>query len=294
MAGAVGAFKNDQARERFGALLQAAMARWPDRRDIGVDTSFGRTIVSETLDSGDGAPLILLQGGSSTSSIWADFAREWSRSRPVMAIDTVWDAGRSTQDRPVSNGAEATAWLDETLDGMGCDRVHLLGYSYGGWLALEYAARRAGRLHSTIAIEPPGAITGIGLAAWWRIGRMIIGGDREFRSYLSWIRGGGLPDAEALALLTSAQTDFVRRGSPLPRRLSADDWKQISQPLMILVGGTSQLVPRSATARVAEQAPQAEIQVIERAGHAVLTEDPTSVISLVDDFLRHALTDSDE
>ncbi|WP_268920989.1 alpha/beta fold hydrolase [Paramicrobacterium chengjingii] len=264
------------------------MSRWPDRDDCVIDTSFGRTAYSVTRNSGEGAPLVLLQGGSSTAAMWAPFAREWGRQRPVVAIDTIWDAGRSVQERPISRASEAAEWLSETLDGLGYGRVHLLGYSYGGWLALEYATRHTDRLISTIAIEPPGAIKGMPVRAWWRMARMLAGGEREVEPYLAWVRGGRLPEGDALALLKSAQIDFVKRGSPLPRRISADDWSRITGDLLIVLGERSRLVPAAASTRVTECAPDAEIRVIPRAGHAVPVEEPESIITVVADFLSRA------
>lgn len=281
----VGSFRDDEAAERFGRLLRSAMATWPAHRHRAVDTSFGLTAFTETVDSGAGASLVLLQGGSSTPAVWAELARERSHDRPVMAIETIWDAGRGTQRRAVPDGAAATAWLNEVLDGIGYERVHLLGYSYGGWLALEYAATHSERLLSTTAIEPPMAITGMPLRAWWRMLRMIAGGERAFRSYLSWVRGGGLPSGDALELLVSAQTDFVRRGSPRPRQLTDDEWQQITSPLMIVLGADSKLVPARAAARASDLSSHADVHVIPDAGHAVPTDQPAILAALVRDFL---------
>lgn len=281
----VGRFRDNEAEERFGRLLRSAMATWPAHRDRTVNTSFGVTAFTETVDSGEGAPLVLLQGGSSTPALWAELARGWSHDRPVIAIDTIWDAGRGIQCRAVPDGAASVTWLNDVLDGIGYGRVHLLGYSYGGWLALEYAAAHSERLLSTTAIEPPMAITGMPLCAWWRMMRMLVGGERAFRSYLSWVRGGGLPSGEALELLVSAQTDFVRRGSPRPRRLTDEDWQRIVSPLMILLGVDSKLVPARAAAHASERSRDADVHVIPHAGHAVPTDQPATIAALVRDFL---------
>ncbi|MFV0533740.1 MAG: alpha/beta fold hydrolase, partial [Cumulibacter sp.] len=174
---------------------------------------------STTMRTPTSAPLVLLQGDGSTAAIWTNLAATWTQNRPITAIDTIWDAGRGLQPAPIPDGAHAAAWLAEVVDGLGYDCFHLLGYSYGAWLALEFASRHSDRLHTCTAIEPPAAIAPIPLTAWWRILRMIVGGERAFRSYLSWVRGGVLPDAASLELLLSAQRDFTPRGSPPPRAL---------------------------------------------------------------------------
>ncbi len=40
--------------------------------------------------------------------------------------------------------------LAAVRDALGLDRVHLLGHSWGGWLALEYALRGPSRLASLV------------------------------------------------------------------------------------------------------------------------------------------------
>ncbi|CAM5617364.1 hypothetical protein SALBM311S_08681 [Streptomyces alboniger] len=66
--------------------------------------------------------------------------------RPVYAVDTPGDPGRSVQREPIHQPERAAQWLDETLSGLGLERVRLVGSSYGGWLALNRAHRRPKRL----------------------------------------------------------------------------------------------------------------------------------------------------
>src|SRR5207245_1561746 len=88
---------------------------------------------------------------------YADIAA-LSASHPVYAIDTITDPGRSSQSAPVRNGEDLAAWLAEVLDALHLDRVHLVGLSYGGWLALNQAHRSSNRIASVTAVDPVGAL----------------------------------------------------------------------------------------------------------------------------------------
>ena len=45
-------------------------------------------------------------------------------------------------------------WLDDTIAGLDLDHAHLVGASYGAWLALHYAVNRPERVHQLTLVEP--------------------------------------------------------------------------------------------------------------------------------------------
>ncbi|MGO2519100.1 MAG: alpha/beta fold hydrolase [Microbacterium sp.] len=290
----VGSFTDDATRAHFLRAFDSAMATWPEREDHRVETSFGATMVSLTGPIGERAPVVLVQGGGSTIASWAPFAEAWRDERPVIAIDTVWDAGRSVQSRPVRSGAEAAAWLEEVLAALEVDRAHLVGYSYGGWVALNHAVHAPGRLLSVTAIEPPGAITGIPLAAWWRMLWMLFGDERQHRAYLKWVRGGRLPESAMLDVMIAARTDFVQRGTPRPTRITKEQWAHLAPPATVVLGGTSRFIStNAATAVLRRDAPQVDVDVLSEAGHAVLVDEPDRLIENFRLFARsHDRTDA--
>ena len=58
------------------------------------------------------------------------------------------------QNQPLTGPDDQAQWLDETLAGLGLDRVHLLGVSIGGWTATNAAVRRAGRSRLVDVVGP--------------------------------------------------------------------------------------------------------------------------------------------
>lgn len=53
-------------------------------------------------------------------------------------------------------GRRDPAWLDEVLRALAADRVSIVGVSLGGWLALDYAARRPERVERIAVLSPGG------------------------------------------------------------------------------------------------------------------------------------------
>lgn len=278
MGGRVGGFRSEASEKHFMQVFDAAMKHWPDRSDRCVETDFGHTVASVAGHASSTdvlPPLVLLQGGGSTIAAWAEFVRSWSRERQIIAVDTLWEAGRSVQLRPVDNGSQAAEWLEQVLAGLGVDRAHIAGYSYGAWLALNHAAKAPTRILSVTAIEPIAAITPMPLRAWWRMIRMLIGGEKSYRAYLQWTRGGSLPESAMLEVLLSSRAGYQQWGTPRPMRLTKAEWQSLSLPTSIVLGGQSGMVPtRKATETLRAVAPQAEVHVLPQSSHAVLIDEP--------------------
>ncbi len=110
----------------------------------------GRTIAYR--EAGDGPPLMLLHGGLVDSRSWRRQIESLSSSFRVVA----WDApgcGQSsdfTTDVDLGDYADAVAGLVHALS---LDRVHLLGHSFGGGLALAVYDRHPTIVDSLILVS---------------------------------------------------------------------------------------------------------------------------------------------
>ena len=119
-------------------------------RTIDVKTSYGtvRVYQFQTLDPevhGADAPVVLLPGRTSGVPMWGANLRGLLAQRTVYALDALGDAGMSVQTRAIESSADQGAWIEETLASLGLRRSHLVGHSFGGWLAANYAARHPPR-----------------------------------------------------------------------------------------------------------------------------------------------------
>jgi len=96
--------------------------------------------------------LVALHGGpGATHTYLLQLASLASRDLRVVLYDQL-GCGRSdrSKDLSVFKIATAAAQLDALMDELGVERANLLGHSYGGFLALEYALGHQSRLDSLI------------------------------------------------------------------------------------------------------------------------------------------------
>src|SRR5690606_2957874 len=124
----------------------------PDRH-WDVRTGFGSARVYR-FGSGDGPPLVLLPGRAGTVVMWEPNLRALAARAPVYAVDLIGETGRSEQTVLVRSGADQSAWLANVLSELVRCGVHLVGYSFGGWLSANLAVRSPKRLASLSVLDP--------------------------------------------------------------------------------------------------------------------------------------------
>jgi pimeloyl-ACP methyl ester carboxylesterase/hypothetical membrane protein len=151
-------FKTPEGEGAFIAAYDDAMKLWPvPYEEIGIPTQFGTTHVV-TSGPMNAPPLVLLHGYMATSAMWAPNIKDFSKDFRVYAIDVMGQPSKSIPGEPIADTADFVSWLTATLDAMRLDRVHLLGMSFGGWLALNYAVAAPQRVRKLILLSPGGLL----------------------------------------------------------------------------------------------------------------------------------------
>lgn len=136
----IGTWRSEAARRRFVDMEDEIWReRWPDAPvALDVDSYAGTTRLYRW--RGEGTPIVFLHGMGGTGLTWSPYVERLS-GRDVYALDTIGDVGRSEQRAVIEDAAGLARWLDETLVGAGIASAHLVGTSYGGYLALNLAVR---------------------------------------------------------------------------------------------------------------------------------------------------------
>jgi pimeloyl-ACP methyl ester carboxylesterase len=286
----IGHFRSDEARTSYLAVYDRALSEWttaPTGRQV--ETPAGETYV-QLLGAPAGSPIVLLHAIAVSSPMWFRSIDALAERHPVYAIDTITDPGRSVQRAPVGDGADMASWLDDVLAALELDHVHLVGLSYGGWIALNQAQRRPARLSSVTAIDPPSAISGspirplLGIvpdALRAKFGKS----DPALRRLLARLNNGELP-ADPIPDLAIAGLRLFKSEAPRPKHLTDDELRSITTPTLLLLCGAS---PVNDARRVAERAgslmPNVKVDVVEGAGHMLPVDDSAGFTSRVLGFV---------
>lgn len=86
-----------------------------------------------------GIPLLILHGGPGAGHDYLEPLGELATDRPVIFYDQL-GCGKSDQpdDRSLWQMERFVAEVDTVRQALGLEQIHLLGQSWGGWLAIEY------------------------------------------------------------------------------------------------------------------------------------------------------------
>jgi pimeloyl-ACP methyl ester carboxylesterase len=106
------------------------------------------------LRSGSGEPLVLLHGVMGSERMWQDVVPLLAGDFDVIVPTAYGHRGGERMSGRPGRYRDVVAGAIRQLDQLGLERVHLVGNSMGGWMALDIA--RAARALSVFAISPAG------------------------------------------------------------------------------------------------------------------------------------------
>ncbi|MGW3233572.1 alpha/beta fold hydrolase [Kitasatospora sp. NPDC001095] len=277
----VGHFVSESARAKFLAAYDRAMELWPSpRQELDVETAYGSVHVHR-YGAATGDPIVLLHGHAGHPSNWYPQIAALGEDHPVYAIDTLDDPGRSVQRAVAAGPPENAAWLGEVLAGLGLQRVHLVGASYGGWLALNQAVHAPERLASVVPLDP-GGIEKVPARFYVHLVAGLLGllAPRPLRPAVGRLLANPALSAprEMTAPLMLALRSYKPSGRPPVRTFTDEELTSIRLPVLVLLGRRSALLrPRRVVERVTRLIPGVRAEILERAGHGLNLEQPETV-----------------
>jgi pimeloyl-ACP methyl ester carboxylesterase len=158
LRGGMAAFRSGRLRIRrdlhlgVGLLAATSGSRGPDGlRFRHVETRMG-TI--SAMEAGRGAPVVLLHGLGATKASFLPTVAALAPDHRVIAIDLL---GFGDSDKPIAAGYDPRFFarsVEALLDALELERVHLVGNSMGGRVALEVGLRTPERIDRIALLAP--------------------------------------------------------------------------------------------------------------------------------------------
>jgi pimeloyl-ACP methyl ester carboxylesterase len=268
------------ARERVWTAYRTLLASSAvPLQEIRIPTRSGETCVF-ACGSTQSPPLVLLHGGNTNSAMWLRSLSSWSQHFRIYAVDIIGDPGFSATTRPPHHTDDHALWLDDVFKSLDLRSADIVGASFGGWIALDFATRRQSAVGRLVLLAPAG-IARPSIAATLEISTLMLMGTWGRRQAL--LRLFGLVNEN----LTDAQDSFLAFGSAVqlnalsrlkvPAPISDEQLRSLSARTLVVLGGKDILFKSDAVSRrLRELCPMVTVQIIPDAGHALV--DPTELV----------------
>ncbi len=279
-------FKNLESEARYLAAYDAVLAHWPiPYQAIELSTRLGETHIMAS-GSKEAPPLLLLPGNFDCSLSWIHSVESLSAANRVYALDTVGDVGKSKAYQLPANRDDFANWLDDILNGLHISAADLMGISYGGFLAVNYALKFKERVRRLVLLCPgiplgpfttQWMIRGMPMIFWPSIATV-----KWFIKGASTTRGQDDLLQVFIAGITGTRSMKVLRPS-----FHKDEWKQLQMPILLLVGDHEIMYEPVQAIRQAKQLiPHIQAELIENAGHFLLSDQADQINQRAIKFLN--------
>ena len=295
------AFKTPQGEAAYLAAYDAAMKLWPvPYEEMEIPSRFGMTHVVASGPK-DAPPLVLLHGYWATVTMWTPNIADFSKDYRTYAIDVMGQPSKSIPHEPIRNAADYVAWLTAVLDGLHLDRVCLVGMSYGGWLALNYAVATPDRVQKLALLSPAASVLPI-VSQFSLRGMLMLLLPTRFtvNSFMRWLGikdNRGEPEGRRLGdhvvdLMYLGLKHFRMPQAIMPTVFSDGELRAMTVPTLLLLGDREVIYdPATALARARRLIPDFEGDLVPRSSHDMCFSQHRIVDARVLDFLKKTRTD---
>ncbi|MFG2845596.1 alpha/beta fold hydrolase [Kitasatospora sp. NPDC048296] len=161
-----------------------------------------------------------------------------------------------------------------TIAALDLPAVHVVGCSYGGWIALHHQIRHPGRTAGLTLVDTAGlADVGRRFYTWLILGGLAATAPRALRPRLARAIGNSAILETELMTLMRASIGFRRR-LPLATTLTDEELGRLNTPALFLLGERSAMNDaRAASERLHRLVPAARVEIVPDAGHSLPTDD---------------------
>lgn len=258
---------------------------------------------------GSGPALLLLHGLACDHTTWHPVINRLAEDFTVIAPDFL---GHGESDKPradYSIGGYANGMRD-LLTILGIDKVTVVGHSFGGGVAMQFAYQFPERTERLVLVSAGG----LGPEVTPAIRAILLPGFHQFasvlnlpvmrsltRSLLTGLADSGVPslrDMDEVAAIVASWRDpktrralrhLVRncidmRGQVITMRDRA--YLTAAMPMAIVWGADDQVLPVEHAEVVSGLAPDAHLEIFEDSGHFPHKDDPERFIGFLTSFIR--------
>lgn len=263
-------------------------------QELRLPTKLGRIRVEVR---GDGETILFWPSLLMTGRMWTAQAQEFEPDHRVILVDPPGHGGSEKLTAPFSF-ADCADTVADILDGVGVERAHFVGNSWGGMIGGTFAASYPDRIGRAVLMNCTASAAGMRQKVEYGLLLQMaraLGGIRGplTRSVLSAFLGPTTfrtrPEVVAFVRDATHRVDVDSAAwavkSVVPRRPDQRALlARVSAPVLVVAGDEDATFPIEETIAMADAIPAAEVTVLDGVAHLAALENPRLVNTLIREF----------
>ena len=279
-------YKSPEVEAQLLEIYDNRLARWPvPYESVYVDTEYGPVHVVVSGPE-DGPPILLLHASSVTASSWLENVGELNKHYRTYAIDTIGEPNKSVLDdlnHHPQDGEDLARLYGFIADQLGVGQADVIGASYGGFIATNYAIHAPDRVKKMALLGPMGVTPNTGNVVTKLLAYMMFP-VKPFQDHMVvWAFGdrfsGDMVDY-FMIVLTGVQGKYAP-----PMNLKPEDLQRVQASTLLFLGERDGLTgDPEAVKELAQNIPDIRIEVLDT-GHLIGIEGADQVNPVLLEFL---------
>jgi len=285
----ISVFKTLDGESKNMAAYEEVLARWPvPYEELDLSTRFGTPHVIAS-GSEEAKPIILLHAQDSCAISWIYNIADLSRAFRVHAVDTIGDIGKSKPTCLPKSREDYAEWLLETFDKLKIEKADLMGMSYGGFLATNFALAYPQRANRIVLLAPGIPNFGPPTLQWANYGMpmMLLPSRYTVKRFVKgastkgYSKGDPVYEQMIIGMMNIRHMSFMR---PV---FTDEELMQMTAPILLLIGDHEIMYkPQKVLECAIRLIPNLQAELIRNAGHMLNTDQPEVVNEKILGFLE--------
>jgi pimeloyl-ACP methyl ester carboxylesterase len=246
---------------------------------------------------GDGEPLVILNGIMMSTASWLPFVDIFKDHCKMVLVDLI-DQGQSDKaDGPYTQDMHVEM-LKVLFEKLGYDKVHLMGVSYGGEVAMKFALKYQHMLHSLMLADTTAYTNELlhDVEDLWAYAASLNDGRIFFKATMPYIYSTEFYE-ENIEWLKARETSFCQILTPawyagFSRAIRSasklnvvDELHNITAPTLIIGAEYDATTPLRCQEEIHKRIKDSKFVLIKGSGHASMYEKPYEFSSIILGFL---------
>ena len=289
-------FKSKKGEAENLATYDAMLQYWPvPYESFDIPGTYGCTHLVAS-GPNEAPALVLLHGGRASLTMWSANMGDLSQEYRVYAIDIIGQPGKSIPNTTFKKRDDLIPWFIELLDALQIQKASLVGQSYGGWFALNFALHMPERVNKIALISPAACFLPLNWQHMLRGATMFFFPSRlAMRSFKLWeTYPPNIQSPENRAFFNAKLEQlylgfkhFRCQGEANPDIFSDDELRGLQAPTLLLIGQQEVIYdPVASIERARRLIPHIEASLVPNASHDLSSFQARIVDERVLGFLK--------